>query len=49
LGWEPSVQLDQGLISTITYFSELLDLPASCMPPPTKEVASQAQQAAQGL
>jgi UDP-glucuronate decarboxylase len=56
LNWQPNVQLDAGLRSTITYFSDLLGLPAACVTPmPNKvaiqpnEVAIQPDQAAQGF
>jgi len=48
LSWQPIVKLDQGLISTINYFSELLELPAACRPSLTDGVAFQAQQAVRG-
>jgi len=49
LSWQPNVKLDQGLISTINYFSELLELPAACRPSLTDGEDFQAQQAARGL
>jgi len=48
LSWEPNVQLDQGLVATISYFSKLLDLPAACANPILDETSYHTQQAVRG-
>ena len=49
LAWQPNVQLEAGLRSTITYFSDLLGLPAACVVPMTDKAAIQPGQAARGF
>jgi UDP-glucuronate decarboxylase len=49
LAWQPNVQLEAGLRSTITYFSDLLGLPAACVVPMADKAAIQPGQAAQGF
>jgi UDP-glucuronate decarboxylase len=49
LSWQPNVRLDQGLMSTINYFRELLELPAASVPVRTNGAALGHQQTAPGV